>query len=60
MSKSEQELIEKLEDRKFAKRWVKEKQKKNKNKLRTITGLAIKYDSIEALKNLLGCGVRIG
>ena len=57
MKSSDRELIEKLEDRKFAKKWVKGNKKK---RIAFITGLAIKYGSIEALKNLLGCGVRIG
>jgi len=54
---SDRELIEKLEDRKFAKKWVKGNKK---NRIAFITGLAIKTDSTAALKNLLGCGVRIG
>ena len=56
---SERELIEKLEDKTFAKKWVNEN-KKNKKKLARITGLTIKHDSTEALKNLLECGIRIG
>lgn len=53
---SERELTEKLEDETFAKKWIKEN-KKNKKKLARITGLTIKHDSTEALKNLLECGI---
>ena len=54
----ERELIEKLEERKFAKKWIKEKRNRKK-KIAEITSLSIKYNAITTLKNLLSCGVRI-
>ena len=58
---SDLETIEKLEDKKYAKRWVQQRRKKSQKRIAFITGLAIKEaNSTAALKNLLQCGIRIG
>ena len=58
---SDLETIEKLEDRKYAKRWVQQRRKKSQKRIAFITGLALKEaNSTAALKNLLQCGVRNG